>query len=61
MTLFSKKDNGSKRSNTRVVVTGKRMKKGTWVMESVLPFKAKRSGESGAILETRNRRVRTLH
>jgi len=61
MALFSKKKSGSKRGGTKkLVVTGKRVN-GTWSMESVLPFKTKRSRQSAAILETENRRVRTLH
>ncbi len=61
MALFSKKDHGSKRRNRRLVVTGKRVK-GTWIMESALPLRARRPRQTAtAILETQNRRVRTLH
>jgi hypothetical protein len=60
MALFSKKDNGSKRSGGKVVVTGKRIK-GTWVMESSIAPKTRRGKPSDVILETENRRVRTLH
>ncbi|TFH25237.1 MAG: hypothetical protein E4H03_01360 [Myxococcales bacterium] len=60
MALFSKKDNGSKRGGGKVVVTGKRIK-GTWVMESNLALKTRRGKRSDVILETENRRVRTLH
>ena len=60
MALFSKKDNGSKRGGGKVVVTGKRIK-GTWVMESNLAPKTRRGKRSDVILETENRRVRTLH
>ncbi|TFH24458.1 MAG: hypothetical protein E4H03_03605 [Myxococcales bacterium] len=60
MALFSKKDNGSKRGGGKVVVTGKRIK-GTWVMESTLAPKPRRGKRSDVILETENRRVRTLH
>lgn len=59
MAFFSKKNNGSK-SSKKVVVTGKRIK-GTWVMESTLKPKSRRSKRSDVILETENRRVRTLH
>ena len=60
MALFSKKGNGSKRGGGKVVVTGKRIK-GTWVMESNLAPKTRRGKRSDVILETENRRVRTLH
>jgi hypothetical protein len=60
MALFSKKDNGSKRGGGKVVVTGKRIK-GTWMMESNLAPKTRRGRRSDVILDTENRRVRTLH
>ena len=53
--------NNTKKSNRkRVVVTGKRVK-GVWTMESRLRGKTKRPSGERAILETENRRVRTLH
>jgi hypothetical protein len=60
MSLFSKKETVSKSRNSRVVVTGKRVK-GAWIMESALPLRRKAAKPSGAILGTENRRVRTLH
>jgi len=66
MGLFTKKAESTKRSigtKGKVVVTGKRVK-GVWQMESALPLsgrRAKSSRSAGAILETENRRVRTLH
>ena len=60
MALFSKKDGGSKRHGGKVVVTGERIK-GTWVMESNLKPKTRRGKHNDVILETENRRVRTLH
>ena len=63
MGLFTKNAETTKSNNGKVVVTGKRVK-GIWQMESALPLSAsrkKRSGGSKAILETENRRVRTLH
>lgn len=60
MALFSKKNVGSKRRGSKVVVTGKRIK-GTWVMESNIAPKTRRGKRSDVILETENRRVRTLH
>jgi hypothetical protein len=62
MALF-KKTESTKRNDSRVVVTGKRVK-GVWQMESALPLSGSRrkTGKGAeAILETRNRRVRTLH
>jgi len=60
MAFFSKKDGGSKRRGGKVVVTGKRMG-GTWTMESTVKPSTRRSKRSDAILQTENRRVRTLH
>jgi len=59
MALFAKKAE-TKSGETRLVATGKRVK-GTWMMESRLPIKAKRGRQSGQIMERENRRVRTLH
>lgn len=62
MGLF-KKSETSKRAERHVVVTGKRVK-GVWQMESALPLSgARRKGSktSSTILQTQNRRVRTLH
>jgi len=56
----SKKDSGSNKRGGKVVVTGKRIK-GTWVMESNLAPKTRRAKGSDVILESENRRVRTLH
>ena len=60
MAIFGNKQNTSKRRSSRLVATGKRIK-GSWIMESALPPKAKRSRRADAILVTENRRVRTLH
>jgi hypothetical protein len=66
MGLFTKKAESTKatsRSAAKVVVTGKRVK-GVWRMESALPLSAGRKAkgrDSRVILETENRRVRTLH
>jgi hypothetical protein len=58
MKLFSK---GSKRSERKLVVTGKRVR-GTWMIESTLPARAKRSQrDPGLLVDSENRRVRTLH
>ena len=66
MGLFTKNSETTKRNDGKgkVVVTGKRVK-GVWQMESALPLSAgrkkTRKGGSRVILETENRRVRTLH
>ena len=60
MSLFSKRNRSSKGSNSRLVVTGKRVN-GTWIMESSLPATSKRNKKTGAIMRTDNNRVRTLH
>lgn len=65
MGLFTKKAESTKTNTAKgkVVVTGKRVK-GVWQMESALPLSARRNRKSNAsrpILETENRRVRTLH
>ena len=60
MGLFSKKDKGSKRSGGKVVVTGKRIK-GTWMMESSIAPNTRRGKRNDVILDTENRRLRTLH
>lgn len=58
MKLFSRE---SKRSERKLVVTGKRVR-GTWMIESTLPAKAKRSTrDPGLLVDSENRRVRTLH
>lgn len=62
MGLF-KKSETTKGNQRHVVVTGKRVK-GVWQMESALPLsgaRRKSSSGSGKILQTQNRRVRTLH
>lgn len=65
MGLFTKNAETTKRNGGKgkVVVTGKRVK-GVWQMESALPLSARRKkskSEPHTILETENRRVRTLH
>lgn len=60
MALFSRRSSDSKRRGAKVVVTGKRIN-GTWVMESNLPPRTKRGKPSDVILETENRRARTIH
>lgn len=58
MKLF---DGDQKKAGRKVVVTGKRVR-GTWMIESRLPAKAKRSKrDPGLMLDSENRRVRTLH
>ena len=53
--------NREKQSAGKLVVTGKRVR-GTWMIESTLPAKAKRSALDPVLLiDTENRRVRTLH
>jgi len=53
--------NREKRSAGKLVVTGKRVR-GTWMIESKLPAKAKRSArDPGLLIDSENRRVRTLH
>jgi hypothetical protein len=55
MKLFNKEKAG------KLVVTGKRVR-GTWMIESMLPAKAKRSArDPGLLVDGENRRVRTLH
>ncbi|MFQ5351867.1 MAG: hypothetical protein ACE5D3_02200 [Candidatus Binatia bacterium] len=54
------KDRGRRRNTSKVVFTGKRVK-GTWIMETLIPFKAKSTGNSPTVAATENRRVRTLH
>jgi hypothetical protein len=55
MKLFNKEKAG------KLVVTGKRVQ-GTWMIESMLPAKAKRSArDPGLLVDGENRRVRTLH
>ena len=50
-----------KQSAGKLVVTGKRVR-GTWMIESTLPAKAKRSArDPGLLVDGENRRVRTLH
>lgn len=57
MKLFSRE----KQSAGKLVVTGKRVR-GTWMIESMLPAKAKRSSrDPGLLVDGENRRVRTLH
>jgi hypothetical protein len=57
MKLFGRE----KQSATKLVVTGKRVR-GTWMIESTLPAKAKRSArDPGLLIDGENRRVRTLH
>jgi len=57
MKLFSRE----KQSAGKLVVTGKRVR-GTWMIESTLPAKAKRSPrDPGLLVDGENRRVRTLH
>ena len=59
MKLF--KGDEKKAGAKKVVVTGKRVR-GTWMIESRLPAKAKRSRrDPGLMLDSENRRVRTLH
>ena len=54
-------DGSEKKAGKQVVVTGKRVR-GTWMIESRLPAKAKRSRrDPGLMLDSENRRVRTLH
>ncbi len=60
MAMFGSKQKDSSKRRARLVATGKRVK-GTWIMESTLPVKARRSRRNDAILVTENRRVRTLH
>jgi len=60
MALFSRKDNGSKGRDDKVVVTGKRVD-GIWMMESTLRVRPGRARRSGGTLQTRNRSVRTVH
>jgi hypothetical protein len=60
MRMFGRKTGAGKRSQRRVVVTGKRLK-GTWVMESALSPRAKANRSVISNLPTENRRVRTLH
>lgn len=53
--------NREKQSAAKLVVTGKRVR-GTWMIESTLPAKAKRSArDPGLLIDAENRRVRTLH
>jgi enoyl-CoA hydratase/carnithine racemase len=59
MRLFSARTKESKRA-ARVVATGKRVK-GTWIMESRLSPKARKSRGSQSTMVGENRRVRTLH
>lgn len=59
MGLFSGKAK-SKRSGTRVVATGKRVR-GTWIMESLLSPQPRRTRTGSNVLVGENRRVRTLH
>jgi hypothetical protein len=54
------KSTKSKRAATKVVATGKRVR-GTWIMESLLSPKARRTRGSQAMLAGENRRIRTLH
>ena len=51
---------GSQRSSSRVVFTGKRVK-GSWVMETLLPFARERSHNDASVAGASNERVRTLH
>jgi hypothetical protein len=60
MGLLTSKAKGSKQAGKRVVATGKRIK-GTWVMESLLSPKPRRSKSRTSTLAGENRRVRTLH
>jgi hypothetical protein len=58
MKLFGKE---SKRPEAKLVVTGKRVR-GTWMIESSLPARARRSQrDPGLMVDAENRRVRTLH
>ncbi|HYC55133.1 MAG TPA: hypothetical protein VEL28_09375 [Candidatus Binatia bacterium] len=54
------KTTDSPSKNSRLVLTGKRVE-GTWVMESKLPVKVRRSDLNDAVVVADNRRVRTLH
>jgi len=57
MKLFGRE----RQSGSKLVVTGKRVR-GTWMIESTLPAKAKRSArDPGVLIDSENRRVRTLH
>ncbi|RMD85032.1 MAG: hypothetical protein D6815_02845 [Candidatus Dadabacteria bacterium] len=60
MAFFSGKQKAPSKRRARLVATGKRVK-GTWIMESTLPVKARRSRRCDAIIVGENRRVRTLH
>jgi len=60
MAFFTKKNGGSKRRSGKVVATGKRMG-GTWTMESNVKPSTRRGKRGDSILQTENRRVRTLH
>ncbi|MFT4570428.1 MAG: hypothetical protein ACI8TX_000567 [Hyphomicrobiaceae bacterium] len=60
MSLFRKSAKTEDSKSSRVVVTGKRLK-GSWIMESTLEPKARRSAHDPSVLVAENRRVRTLH
>lgn len=60
MALFSKNTKTEDSKTRKVVLTGKRTR-GTWVMESRLEPKARRSSDDPSVLVAENRRVRTLH
>jgi hypothetical protein len=60
MALFRKSTKSEESKSAKVVVTGKRLR-GTWVMESTLEPKARRSADDPNVMVSANRRVRTLH
>ena len=60
MSIRTKTNDSSSKSQTRLVLTGKRVE-GTWVMESKLPVRVRRSDLNDAVVVADNRRVRTLH
>ncbi|HYB98234.1 MAG TPA: hypothetical protein VEC57_03785 [Candidatus Limnocylindrales bacterium] len=60
MSIRTKTTDSSSKNSTRLVLTGKRVE-GTWVMESKLPVRVRRSDLNDAVVVADNRRVRTLH
>lgn len=58
MGLFAKRED--KQAKKQVVVTGKRVK-GVWTMESSIRPRQRRAKHDGVILDSDNRRIRTLH